>query len=147
MILLAFSVTVLVSCDGETKQNDEPTVVATNLTPPEACYTYSKDSNNVSMRITVKENIVTGSLEYAWYQKDKNKGTIQGEMKGDTLFADYSFMSEGVNSVRQVAFLKNDGGWIEGYGEIEDQSGKTVFKNKSALKFDYNVTLKRSDCK
>ncbi len=89
-------------------------------------------------------NLVTGELVYDYFEKDKNTGTIKGEMKGDTLFAEYMFMSEGINSVREVAFLKKGDSWIEGYGDVEEQTGKIVFKNKAALKFEINITLKKN---
>lgn len=33
-------------------------------------------------------NEVNGKLAYSFYQKDRNEGTIVGNIKGDTLIAD-----------------------------------------------------------
>ena len=91
--------------------------------------------------------IITGTLVYNLYEKDKNRGTIQGKMKGDLLIADYSFTSEGTFSVRQVVFKKSDTTFIEGYGDIEDKNGKTIFKNTDSLDFTNSIILNEYDCK
>lgn len=142
-MLIAFSVIILASCSNSSGQNDKTKETVNKVNEPAACYEYSKDSNKVIMHITITDNIVTGDLMYAYFEKDKNTGTIKGEMKGDTLFADYSFMSEGITSVRELAFLKKGNEWVEGYGEAEEQAGKVVFKNKAALAFDSNMALKK----
>lgn len=65
-----------------------------------------KDS--IFLQLHIDNNIVNGDLEYKRFEKDRNKGTIKGMFRGDTLFADYTFMSEGVMSVREVMFLKKE---------------------------------------
>ncbi len=134
------------SCNTSQKQNSETTNTTNKAGEAAGCYIYSKDSNNVRMHITQTGNAVTGDLVYEYFEKDKNTGTIKGEMKGDTLYADYSFMSEGTNSVREVAFLKRGNEWIEGYGEVDEETGKIVFKNKAALKFDNSIKLTKTSC-
>jgi hypothetical protein len=89
---------------------------------------------------------VTGTLVYNIFQKDKNTGTIQGEMDGPLLIADYSFFAEGVNSVRQVAFKRIDNTFVEGTGEVAEQYGKTVFKNIDSLDYDSHVVLTEAAC-
>ena len=66
-------------------------------------------------------------------------------MYGDTLLAEYIFKSEGITSIREVAFLKQDDSFVEGYGDVEEQYGKMVFKNRSALSFTGKV-LHKVDC-
>lgn len=46
--------------------------------------------------------MVTGNLLYHYYQKDRSAGKINGELKADTLFADYIYISEDVESVRDT---------------------------------------------
>jgi len=67
-------------------------------------------------------------------------------MNGDTLIAEYTFMSEGINSVREVAFLKKDQNYVEGYGEMEEKDGKTIFKNTAGIRFDTKATLVSVAC-
>jgi len=81
------------------------------------------------------------------YEKDSNKGKLEGKLYGDTLIADYKFISEGIESIRQVAFLIKDSMAIEGYADIEQKDGKTVFKNLKSLDFKHGLSLTKIDCK
>jgi hypothetical protein len=72
---------------------------------------------------------------YQLKERDRNNGTLQGTIKGDTLIADYTFSSEGMVSVRQVAFLKQQEGLREGFGELKQKNNQWVFANPRALQF------------
>ena len=76
-----------------------------------------------------------------------NQGIIQGELRGDTLLAEYEFKSEGIVSTREVAFLKKRDGFAEGYGEAEEKEGKMLFKNAAGLTYSDTVILKKVSCK
>ena len=89
---------------------------------------------------------ITGTLVYNFYEKDKNKGTIQGKMTGDLLVADYTFNAEGMESVRQVAFKKTGTAFIEGYGDIKTINDKAIFKNIDSLDFSHSPVLSEIDC-
>jgi hypothetical protein len=91
--------------------------------------------------------VVTGELIYKLFEKDSNNGIIKGEMRGDTLVADYTFNAEGKQSTRQVAFLKRDGKLAEGYGEISEKDGKIIFNNISTLKFGDAIEFIEVNCK
>ena len=67
-------------------------------------------------------------------------------MNGEILFADYTFNSEGMQSVRPVAFKKTRENFIEGYGETEIKNGKTTFKNKDSLNYTHSFLLMPFDC-
>jgi hypothetical protein len=67
-------------------------------------------------------------------------------MYGDTLIADYKFMAEGIESTRQIAFLIKDNMAVEGYADVEDKDGKTIFKNRADLKFEQGISLKKVEC-
>ena len=141
----------IVSCKNGKTEEVVPAVhkeVVIEETVYEECYLGIHKKDTVSMSLNIKGNQVSsGELSYKFFEKDKNEGTLIGEMKGDTLFADYIFMSEGVTSVRQVAFLKNENIYTEGYGDIEENSKKTFFKNTKELKFDGKIILSKVDCK
>lgn len=110
------------------------------------CYENINGKDTVFLSIFSQSKIITGSLVYNYYEKDKNSGTIKGNMYGDTLIADYIFSSEGVTSTREVAFLKRESAFIEGYGDMQDEDGKMVFKNRSSLSFT-GKPLRMVDCK
>ena len=146
---LFISILIFSACNNSTEtpavtQNNEPAKVTETTT---SCYQAIHDKDSVLLRIEVKESIVTGNLTYNLFEKDKNTGSIAGEMKGDTIFATYNFMSEGVPSEREVAFVKSGSNLVEGFGPVEDKNGKFVFKNKSALIYDTANMLTKIDCR
>lgn len=111
-----------------------------------SCYTYATDNDSIMLRLTRKGSAVDGELTYILYEKDRNRGKINGVMKGDTLFADYTFNSEGTTSVREVAFVRRGDDLVEAFGEVEERSGKFIFSDKSMLTLNENVVLKAADC-
>lgn len=112
------------------------------------CYAFANDSSTVELSFNVNSHQeVNGKITYKLYEKDKNEGTLIGNMKGDTLIGDYTFMSEGVSSVREVAFLKRENTFIEGYGDVAEANGKVIFKDKKKLKFDQKMILTKVECK
>lgn len=147
--------TVLISCKKETT-TVEP-VQITPSPPKEAeivepagdqCYAWRSNGSVIEMSFNVNSHQeVNGKLSYNLVGKDKNEGSLIGNMKGDTLVADYTFNSEGVSSVREVVFLQKDGALIEGYGDVATANNKVSFKDKSKLKFDAKNTLTKVDCK
>lgn len=147
VILMGF----FVSCKKDKTEGEvsaEHETVAVEETVNEECYLGILKKDTVSMSLNIKGNLVSsGKLSYKFFEKDKNEGSLIGELKGDTLFADYTFMSEGISSVRQVVFLKKGNIYIEGYGDIEENNGKAFFKNTKQLKFDGKIFLSKVDCK
>jgi len=149
------ALSVFASCKKETTTT-EP-VQITPSPPKEAeivepagdqCYTWKSNGSIVEMSFNVNSHQeVNGKLSYNLVGKDKNEGTLIGNMKGDTLIADYTFSSEGMSSVRQVVFLQKDGTLIEGYGDVVTTNDKVTFKDKSKLKFDQKNALAKVDCK
>lgn len=147
--------TVLISCKKEAT-TVEP-VQITPSPPKEAeivepagdqCYAWRSNGSVIEMSFNVNSHQeVNGKLSYNLVGKDKNEGSLIGNMKGDTLVADYTFNSEGVSSVREVVFLQKDGALIEGYGDVATANNKVSFKDKSKLKFDAKNTLTKVDCK
>ena len=101
------------------------------------CYRYATETDTIILKVIHVGNSITGTLVYSLKEKDKNKGTIQGNMRGDLLVADYTFMSEGIQSTRQVAFKKEGNSFVEGYGD---------FKNLDSLNFNTSMKLVEVEC-
>jgi len=112
-----------------------------------ACYEQKNGGDTFTLQLKITDTSgVEGLLKYGFKEKDSNAGTIAGMMFGDTLVADYHFMSEGKTSVREVAFLVTDSMATEGYGDMEDKNGKLVFKDVHALTFGKGVLMRRTAC-
>lgn len=140
----------LASCQPQqptaTDKPAPPTVAAPPAPAAAQCYGYLAQ-DTAYLALSGARPAVTGTLIYHYAGKDRNRGTIRGTFSGDTLRADYTFLSEGVTSVREVVFLKRGAGLVEGYGPVAEQGSKTVFKQPHRLKFDTKIMLAPVECK
>lgn len=125
---------------------DKEITVIKPMIPESGCYAFLTPSDSIWLKTEVFPNVVTGILKYRISGKDKNSGTLEGKFHGDTLIADYSFHSEGRLSVRQVAFLFQDSSMVEGYGDIQEQNGKFIFRNASEIDFSKGLKLQSISC-
>lgn len=60
------------------------------------CYSQIAGRDTANLQIENKGGSVSGALSYNIFQKDRNDGTLQGEMSGDILMGWYLFKSEGI---------------------------------------------------
>lgn len=140
---------LLFACADSSSTTSEAEETATIAAPEierSYCFVGAVGQDTVLLTFMLDGAIVTGDLAYNFYEKDRNTGTIEGELRGDTLFADYTFESEGLESVREVVFLKQDDNWVEGYGDMEEQNGKMVFTTPSSLTFGDGFILTKQEC-
>lgn len=151
--LLLLGLTSLLACrERPARQTtDAPAdTTASTTSPPVAaarCYGYTQGESRVALRLDPAEgNSVRGNLTYELAGKDRNTGTLAGEMRGDTLWARYTFQSEGRESVREVVFLTQADGLHEGVGPVAERDGAMVFTDRGALKFDQMPVLTKVEC-
>jgi hypothetical protein len=139
-------ITLLASCGRRPDKAADAGSAATH-TKTAGCYAYiNSGRDTVELRLYITEHKVTGDMVYKLHEKDANQGTLQGELKADTLFADYLFTSEGKESVREVAFLKQGNSLVEGFGEVEERDGRMAFTNRKALDFNGTIVLDEVAC-
>jgi len=153
LALLVIVVGLSACNDNEHKTTEVVTKDSTPVAPaPDVklpgymCFAQQLGSDSFWLQLNVFENVTTGTLEYKFKEKDSNTGEFEGKMNGDTLIADYKFMSEGQMSTRQVAFLIKDSVATEGYGDMEEKGGKMVFKNPQSLTFSKGIVMKKVSC-
>ena len=155
MLFIIINVAVLCACNNQQNPAKQPnkmendSIAARVLTGSllgEYCYGYTNKKDSVFLNAKITDSAVTGNLYYNFYEKDKNNGTINGKMKGDTLMADYTFMAEGMQSVREVAFILTDSTAKEGYGEMIEKNNKMIFANPVKITFDKSFILSKKEC-
>lgn len=151
VILFIVGATLLfTACQNSTSNlnNSEKTSIDTNMVAISSieCYSYVNKKDTATLNFTATNDTIIGELNYNLYEKDSNKGIIEGEIKGDTLILNYIFSSEGRESVRQVVMLKKANQLIEATGEMEEKDGKFVFKNLSNLNFEQGIIFSKIDC-
>jgi membrane-bound inhibitor of C-type lysozyme len=86
----------------------------------------------------------TGTLDIKNFEKDSSTGTLKGTYKNGILLADYTFQSEGTESVGWVAFKKVANGFIRGFGNVDPET-KTQSIDSNQLTFDLSVVYELSD--
>ena len=155
--LILFTAVLVAGCDFQTPKNqshditnDTSLVAANNTAVPlitPGCYSYITKNDSAFLKLEISGNKISGDLHYSLYEKDNNKGTINGTLKDSLIIAYYTFQSEGMTSVRQVVFEINDSSLIEGFGDIEVRGDTAKFKNISQLQFQDQRPFIRSNCK
>lgn len=154
LIFAAIGSLAITSCKNDTKKEDsevvspeEADIMESDVNSPEiACYRYVSEKDTVMLQMEKMNDEVAGTLSYNYFEKDKNDGTFEGTMVGDTLKADYTFESEGSVSVRELIFIKKENKLVEGYGEVEELDGKMKFKNNTKFNFNNNMSLEEVNC-
>ncbi len=130
----------------ETSATDSLTAITTPSSP--ICFAFASATDTVELKLLIQtDRSVTGELHYKLSGKDGNHGSIQGSINGDTILADYKFMSEGKESTRQVVFLKTDSLITEGYGPVEQVNGEMRFMKGSTQDFSKGLKLFLTNCK
>ena len=153
-LLCGVLIVAMISCHNGTGMNNNNAVEQTTDTAKSIsiisgthCFAFTNNNDSIFLTVTIKGKLATGNLIYALREKDRTRGTIKGQFYGDTLLADYFFISEGKQSIRQVIFLRKGNIFQEGYGSMKVENGKLVFTHISDISFTGNVVLLPVDCK
>ena len=132
---------------GEVDVNSVPVVnnTSTNTAIPQGplvgCYVAHLAKDVYALDIQSDTNgAVKGTLAFNNAEKDSSSGTFTGTYTDAdaTLLGDYTFNSEGVQSVRQVIFKKEGNTFVEGFGAT------TVVGNRESFTAPINVTFDTS---
>lgn len=150
LLVAAFAALSMLNCKNkeqkiETVNTDQQETIAEKTTALNlGCYVFDDGKNIVSLEIIENGEEIKGNLTYALSEKDKNSGKFTGKLKEGILIADYTFLSEGKESIRQVAFKPEEDKLIEGYGELNTEG--TAFKDISNIQFTSTMPLTKKEC-
>jgi len=126
----------------------EPVVEDQNQNPPIVkvesiigCYIAGTDKDLFTLNVETQmgEN-VGGKMSFKNFEKDSSSGTFTGTYKDGILLTNYSFRSEGMDSVMQVIFKKVGNDFVRGYGSADSQSG-TQFTDLTKITYDTSSNL------
>lgn len=145
---------LLASCNDEGKtssaelNNDSVDPVDTIVTDtiPTGCYVQAIERDTATLQIEAKTNTVTGSLSYRIFEKDRNEGTVQADRSGDTIKGWYLFKSEGIISVREVAWKINGEELWPAIGDVIQRNDTTLFAQPDNLKYDSSRPFRKVPC-
>lgn len=110
------------------------------------CYSSVINKDTSALQIETKGAVVSGPLSFNIFEKDRNDGTFQGEVQGNILLGWYLFRSEGMMSVRQVAFKINGSSLWPASGDFIQKGDTMLFKNIDQLRFDSTRPFTKVPC-
>jgi len=136
LLLAAIGLTSCKNNDAEKK----PAVMEIGEPINVACYKaiYEQDTLNLKIN-TFKNGEIKGDMVMAIKNMPKKTGLIVGEFRGDTLFANYTFIQGTFKEKtfkNPMAFLKRDNQLILGNGKIETTMGASYFIKGEPIDFD-----------
>lgn len=148
MVNVNFQILFIISIlfAGCTRTSIDKNEIGTQVVDEIMCYAYIENQDTIQLQIRTLNDSVKGRLTYNLFEKDINRGTLDGMMKGDTLFASYTFFSEGIESTREVAFVKVGADFVEAYGDVEVENGKQVFIKTAELRLNNKFILENVNC-
>ena len=128
----------------EVMQIEQDTTIRVNPLLELGCYGYKADGNEIKMSIKELDAEVKADLTYALKEKDKNEGTFVGTFVDNKLIGTYTFMSEGMESTREIAFMVTDNKLFEGFGDLDDSG--TKFKDRNNITYSTSMPLSKPGC-
>ena len=136
---------VFVSCNKNQSQKSIEDQTLAEKPVSVQCYTAIYETDTIDLKInTLKNGKISGSMDMKLVNMPIKVGKISGEFRGDTLFADYSFI-QGTNDKvvfkNPMAFLKSGKQFILGNGKIETYLGASYFAKGEPIDFE-NVKYK-----
>ncbi len=150
LVLIAIVTVFTWNCREKEKEADsqnETEITETREDVPmleKGCYKYDENNSIILFEIENTNGPVSGNLSYQLDGKDKNTGEFEGTIKEDKLIGSYTFMSEGKQSTREVAFQIKEEQLIEGYGEMNEEG--TAFKNHDSINYSSTMPLAKIEC-
>lgn len=111
------------------------------------CYVATLAKDVYTMKITSQDGIqVTGTLAYKNFEKDSSSGSLVGVYDGTMLLGDYSFNSEGMDSISEVAFKKTPEGFVRGFGTTKTVGNKETLVSTTNLSYDNSPVFVKTAC-
>lgn len=143
------------SCNNKSKSSAEITAdtivnktATTSITDslPSGCYSQIMKRDTSLLQLSNKDNSINGSLSYNIYEKDRNDGTLQADIDKNILSGWYIFKSEGIVSVRQVAWKINGDELWPAIGEVVQKNDTAMFAQPDKLRYDSLRPFKKVPC-
>lgn len=111
------------------------------------CYQHVKMEDTISLVLDrPDQNRISGALHYKFAHKENYSGVLTGFVNGDTIFADYTMMQNGIRKVQEVVFLNKGDYYIQGFGVMDSIPGKITFVKGAPIRFDQSTKLEITDC-
>ena len=135
-LLYIFLFSNLIACNNSQK-NDYSGYSKPSGTPPNVedrsvsdvtgCYMKIVGRDTAILMLEQKGKELSGKMIYDNYEKDGSRGIIKGKEEEEILKLWYDFDSEGMHSVTEVYFKKDNGKLLRGVGTMDAKTDSAYF--------------------
>jgi len=149
----------LLSCDNNSQSNEQSITnrfsdtgkaISSNVTDKtvadiSGCYLKIIGRDTAILMLEQKGKDLSGKMLYDNYEKDGSRGTVIGKEEGEILKLWYDFTSEGMHSVMEVYFKKENDRLLRGVGSMDVKTDTTYFT--SGINYSDKEAFNKVDCK
>ena len=156
-ILYIFLLSRLIACNDKsrpkgnsiTSQSSDSGTAASNLgdhplNDITGCYMKIIGRDTAILMLEQKGNMFTGKMLYDNYEKDGSRGTVKGKEDKEIIKLWYDFDSEGMHSVMEVYFKKDNGRLLRGVGDMDARTDTAYFI--SGINYSDKEAFTKVDC-
>ncbi len=152
MSLILIIAACIAACNSATNKNE--VAVTDTLTDqpisrtPNAqalCFLRTEGNNNrdtTSVELVIKDNKVTGLMNWMPYQKDSRKGKLQGTIENDTIQAKWSFMQEGMIDTLKLQFKLDNNQLMQKPLKLNTKTGREQTDETAGYSLAYRTSDK-----
>jgi len=143
----------LVACNDTGSSTSTQSSENGNVTPSNSreqftdisgCYMKITGRDTAILMLEQKGNAFTGKMLYDNFEKDGSRGTIKGKEDKEIIKLWYDFNSEGMHSVMEVYFKKENGKLLRGIGDMDAKTDTAYFI--SGINYSDKETFNKIDC-
>ncbi len=101
--------------------------------------------DSLYIRLDILGELVNGAYNWLPAEKDAMTGTFTGTLENGVVTALYTYRAEGAMAKQEILFKLVDRGLLVGSGDLVQDQGVWLFKDKS--KAEYGEAVPEVDCK
>ncbi len=121
-----------------------PNVEDKSVLEATGCYMKIVGRDTAILMLEQKGKELSGKMIYDNYEKDGSRGIIKGKEDEGILKLWYDFDSEGMHSVMEVYFKKDDGRLLRGIGDMDAKTDTAYFI--SGINYSDKEAFTKVDC-
>lgn len=129
---------------ADSGQGNSPKVESPEEAELTGCYMKIIGRDTAILMLEKKGNRFTGKLLYDNFEKDGSRGTVNGTEDKEIIKLWYEFTSEGMHSVMEVYFKKENGRLLRGIGDMDVKTDTTYFI--SGINYSDKEAFNKMDC-
>jgi hypothetical protein len=143
----------LVACNNSQKNDysgyskpsgSPPNIEDTSTSVVPGCYMKIVGRDTAILMLEQKGKELSGKMIYDNYEKDGSRGTIKGKEEEGILKLWYDFDSEGMHSVTEVYFKKDNERLLRGIGSMDTKTDTAYFI--SGINYSDKETFAKVEC-